>query len=91
MMELSVIVCFGFVCFMYMDKNKGFFLIDVKLNGNSDLGSMSIIVNNVVFVFVSDGWLMSGQVVVLVFCMLYGMIWNVFVYFYVIFDKLLCK
>ncbi|AMU11147.1 alpha-mannosidase [Burkholderia cenocepacia] len=89
--ELSATARSGLARFTYTDKNKGFFSIDAKLNGNSDSGSTSITANNVALALASDGRSMSGQAVAPAFCTPYGTIWNAPVYFYATFDKPLRK
>ncbi|MCA8018788.1 GH92 family glycosyl hydrolase [Burkholderia metallica] len=89
--ELSATARSGLARFTYTDKDKGFFSIDAKLNGNSDSGSTSITANNVALQIAADGRSMKGQAVAPAFCTPYGTIWNAPVYFYATFDKPLRK
>ncbi|WP_107311534.1 GH92 family glycosyl hydrolase [Burkholderia metallica] len=89
--ELSATARSGLARFTYTDKDKGFFSIDAKLNGNSDSGSTSITANNVALQIAVDGRSMKGQAVAPAFCTPYGTIWNAPVYFYATFDKPLRK
>ncbi|AOJ33719.1 GH92 family glycosyl hydrolase [Burkholderia metallica] len=89
--ELSATARSGLARFTYTDKDKGFFSIDAKLNGNSDSGSTSITANNVALQIAADGRSMKGQAVAPGFCTPYGTIWNAPVYFYATFDKPLRK
>ncbi|MDN7933928.1 glycoside hydrolase family 92 protein [Burkholderia metallica] len=89
--ELTATARSGLARFTYTDKDKGFFSIDAKLNGNSDSGSTSITANNVALQIAADGRSMKGQAVAPAFCTPYGTIWNAPVYFYATFDKPLRK
>ena len=89
--ELSATARAGIARFTYTSKDKGFFSIDAKLNGNSDSGSTKVTANNVALALASDGKSMSGQAVAPAFCTPYGTVWNAPVYFYATFDKPLRK
>ncbi|RQT29573.1 glycoside hydrolase domain-containing protein [Burkholderia contaminans] len=89
--ELSATARSGIARFTYTNKDKGFFSIDAKLNGNSDSGSTKVTANNVALALASDGKSMSGQAVAPAFCTPYGTVWNAPVYFYATFDKPLRK
>ena len=91
MTELSATARAGIARFTYTSKDKGFFSIDAKLNGNSDSGSTKVTANNVALALASDGKSMSGQAVAPAFCTPYGTVWNAPVYFYATFDKPLRK
>ena len=84
--ELSATARAGIARFTYTSKDKGFFSIDAKLNGNSDSGSTKVTANNVALALASDGKSMSGQAVAPAFCTPYGTVWNAPVYFYATFD-----
>ncbi|KUY69533.1 GH92 family glycosyl hydrolase [Burkholderia cepacia] len=90
--EMSATARSGVARFTYTDKDKGFFSIDAKLNGNSNAwGSTPIAAENVALSIASDGKSMSGQAVAPAFCTPWGTRWNAPVYFYATFDKPLRK
>lgn len=79
----------GMAQFTFPNKDSGYFSIDTRLNGNSNMSSSAgqITPGNVTLNVGADGRSLSGRTVAPAFCTPYGTPYNSNVYFYAEFDK----
>lgn len=89
--QLTATTRTGMATFTYPGRDQGYFSLDTRLNGNSNISSSAgkVSAANTDLSVSDDGHVLSGKTVAPAFCTPYGTSYNSNVYFYVEADKAL--